>query len=455
MPISWPHFLVLALTVTGARAARPTAVPAIASVQVSKTSLPGGNSLLVAVTLTAQAPFGGSAVDITYSNQSVLSNPQKGITIPAGQSSGSFPLSTVPTATSVTVTVTGSLGSSSASATVTVRSPQVLSATLPNAVQGGTASELSVTLDGPAPPGGSLLHLSFTPNVVGVLPTSYSFELPGSGAFGCNFNDALNGGCTQTVTVTDSANLLLVPAGGTRKTINLLVPAVREDRAVTGTVSLSNASPLAFTIRRPRPTNVAFVASCSTSAAPIATIAGPAALQFRVVTSDRVNKGGAYVNLSSRSATVVPAPAIELDQGGTSSVHFACFPFTLPAVTQPVNLAITAEAGGATKTASISNVPLTVSSVVLSKDSVSSGSSVTATITMSATAAYDAIVQVSSSNATAASVPSTVTVPQGTPAATVNFQARVPLNSVFPQIKVIISATYLGTTRADTLIVAR
>ena len=68
------------------------------------------------------------------------------------------------------------------------------------------------------------------------------------------------------MTVTDSANLLVVPAGGTHKTINLLVPAVREDRAVTGTVSLSNASPLSFTIRRPRPTNADFVSSCSTSA---------------------------------------------------------------------------------------------------------------------------------------------------------------------------------------------
>src|SRR4029079_17310741 len=192
-------------------------------------SLPGGSSLLVAVSLTAQAPFGGSTVNIAYSDQSALSSPQKGITIPQGQSSGNFTLNTTPTATNVTVTVTGSLGSSSANATFTVRSPQVLTATLPSDLQGGRTTELSVTLDGPAPPGGSLLHLSFTPNVVGVAPFTFSAELPNGSAFGCSFEAALNGTCTQTVTFTDSTNLLVVTEGNTHKTINLLVPAVRDD----------------------------------------------------------------------------------------------------------------------------------------------------------------------------------------------------------------------------------
>ena len=89
-----------------------------------ETSLAGGNSLLVAVTLTAQTPLGGSAVSLTYSDQTVHSNAQKGLTIPQGQSLGSFALSTIATATSITVTVTGSLGASAANATFTVRSPQ-------------------------------------------------------------------------------------------------------------------------------------------------------------------------------------------------------------------------------------------------------------------------------------------------------------------------------------------
>jgi hypothetical protein len=429
-------------------------VPAIASVQVSKTNLAGGKSLLVAVTLTTQAPLGGSSVNITYSDQSVLSNPPKGLTIPTGQSSRSFALNTTPTATSITVTVTGSLGSSSASATVTVRPPQVLTATLPGALQGGTTTQLSVTLDGPAPPGGSLLHLSFTPNVVAVLPTTFSVELPGGSAYGCNLDVLIAGDCTQTVTVTDSANLLLVAAGSAFKTINLLVPAVREDRAVTGTVSLANSSPLSFTIRRPRPTT-AFVSSCSTSAAGLTTVAGPAPLQFRVLTFDRVAKSGAYVNLSVRSGTVVPPTTLELDQGGSGSVHYACVPITLPAVTQPTNFTIVAEAGSATSSATIRNVPLTVSSVVLSNHSVSSGTPVTATITMSAASQQDVSVQLSSSNTTAAPVPATVTVVQGAPSAIVTFAPHVPLTSVSPQLKVIISATHLGSTRADTLIVSR
>lgn len=124
MPISWPHLFLLALPDTAAPDAPPRTLPAIASVQVSKTSLAGGNSLLVAVTLTAQTPLGGSAVSLTYSDQTVHSNAQKGLTIPQGQSSGSFALSTIATATSITVTVTGSLGASAANATFTVRSPQ-------------------------------------------------------------------------------------------------------------------------------------------------------------------------------------------------------------------------------------------------------------------------------------------------------------------------------------------
>jgi hypothetical protein len=428
---------------------------AIASVQVSKTSLVGGGSLLVAVTLTAPAPLGGSSVNIAYSNQSVLASPQKGITIPQGQSSGNFTLTTVPTAANVTVTVTGSLGSSSASTTVTVRAPQVKTASLPGAIQGGTTTQLSVTIDGPAPPGGSLLQLSFTPNIVAVLPTTFSFDLGGS-YFGCGMELLLTGdGCTQTVTVSDSANLLVVPAGGTTKTINLAVPAGREDRAVAGTVSLGNPISLNFTIRRPRPNDAAFVASCSTSAEPITRVAGPASLQFRVRTFDRVPRSGAYVNLSVRSSTPVPPTTLELDQGGTGPVHYGCLSINLPAVTQTSSLMLIAEGGGATKSASISNIPLTVSSIVLSKDSVTSGTQVTATITMSAAAPSDATIQLSSSNATAAPLPASVTVVQGAPTATVSFVPRVPLTSVSPQLKVIVSATYQGSTRADTLIVSR
>jgi hypothetical protein len=114
-----------------------------------------------------------------------------------------------------------------------------------------------------------------------------------------------------------------------------------------------------------------------------------------------------------------------------------------------------AEAGGASKSATIKNVPLTVSNVVLSKDSVSSGTQVTATITMSAAAPNDATIQLASSNTTAAPLPASVTVTQGAPAATVSFVPRVPLTSVSPQLKVIVSATYQGSTRADTLIVSR
>jgi hypothetical protein len=64
-------------------------------------------------------------------------------------------------------------------------------------------------------------------------------------------------------------------------------------------------------------------------------------------------------------------------------------------------------------------------------------------------------VQLSSSNTTAAPVPATVTVVQGAPSAIVTFAPHVPLTSVSPQLKVIISATHLGSTRADTLIVSR
>jgi hypothetical protein len=110
------------------------------------------------ITLSANAPTGGLVVNIT-DNSGAASAPAS-VTIPAGQSSASFNITTTAVTVDTTVTFTATIGSDILTADLLVRSPIVAGITFsPPKIQGGGIAIGTITLDQPAPPGGLAIQI--------------------------------------------------------------------------------------------------------------------------------------------------------------------------------------------------------------------------------------------------------------------------------------------------------
>jgi hypothetical protein len=159
--------------------------------------------------------------------------------------------------------------------------------------------------------------------------------------------------------------------------------------------------------------------------------------------------GGAVVSLSSSNASVAAVPgSVTVPAGGTS----AGFAVSTSVVTGTTSVTISGSYGGVVKSSSLvvnpAPVPVTLSSVSVSPSSVVGGDGVTGTVTLSAAApAGGAVVSLSSSNASVAAVPGSVTVPAGGTSA----GFAVSTSVVTGTTSVIISASYGGTMVAASL----
>jgi hypothetical protein len=145
------------------------------TIAINPNSILGGQNSQLTVTLTGPAPVGGATFSV--SKLSLAPNPpdhSAAITvnggnplfIAAGQTSATFPITTagVPTTDTVQITATGTVSGVSASANLTIRAPKVVSIFFdPTVVRGLFSTELTVTLDGPAPVGGAIVALTEEP----------------------------------------------------------------------------------------------------------------------------------------------------------------------------------------------------------------------------------------------------------------------------------------------------
>jgi hypothetical protein len=162
--------------------------------------------------------------------------------------------------------------------------------------------------------------------------------------------------------------------------------------------------------------------------------------------------GGALVSLASASGAVKVPGSVSVNQGATS----ASFGITTSPVTTQTLVTLSATYGGSTKTTTFTVNPAAVSAVLasltLNSTRVKLGSSVTATVRLSAPAPVGgATVILASSNPAVASVPASVVVAAGTTSKTfaVSTAAKGQTGTVT------ISASYLGTTKTAALSVRR
>lgn len=167
--------------------------------------------------------------------------------------------------------------------------------------------------------------------------------------------------------------------------------------------------------------------------------------------------GGAVVSLSSSNTSAATVPAnLTVPAGATSTTTSAV---TTSAVSSTTTSVISATYNGITRTATLtvtaaaSPAPTaTLDSVSLSPASVEGGSPSSATVTLTAPApAGGAVVSFSSSNTAVATVPATMTVPEGVNSrVVVNFVSTSPVPATATSV---ISATYNGVTRTATITV--
>lgn len=134
----------------------------LSSLTLNPASVTGGSSSTGTVTLTYAAPAGGSVVALGSSDPSaaVPSN----VTIPAGSTSATFGIATVPVATAKIAIISAEFRgvTRTASLTINVAAAGHLSslALSPTAVQGGTSSTGTITMTSAAPAGGWVVSLS-------------------------------------------------------------------------------------------------------------------------------------------------------------------------------------------------------------------------------------------------------------------------------------------------------
>ena len=158
------------------------AAPALSAFRLSAPVVPGCKNVTGTVTLSAPAPADG--VVVTLSDNIAATRVPVSVTVPAGATSKTFSITTVPVTASQAGSVTATLGAVTKSAALTVRPIGVLSVVLsPNPVVGPNTVTGTVTLECAAPANGIAVALASS-NTAVAAPTASRITIPAGSASG-------------------------------------------------------------------------------------------------------------------------------------------------------------------------------------------------------------------------------------------------------------------------------
>lgn len=470
------------------------------SVGLNPTSVMHGATSTATVTLNGVAPTGGALVTLTSSSTANATVPAN-VTVAAGTRSATFTVTTLAGGTAASVNISGAYGGATKTGTLALTStaaPYAVSFS-PSPVLGGNASTGTVTLNGAAPVGGLVVSLFSTDTVHATVPASVTVAAATTTAtfavatFGVSAPTDVSVYATVgavsvkgTISLTSAAlsGLTLSPASvtaGTSSTgtVTLSTPAAPGD-AVVGLVSSNTAAatvPATVTVASGATSatfavttlGVASTATVSITASrlgvnfsPTLTV-NPAAI-FSVAVSPttvvsgtsstgtvtltgKAPPGGAVVTLSSNNTAVATVPA---SVTVAAQALTATFTVTTLGVASAATPTITATYLTVPRTATLTVNPAPISAVSVSPATVVGGNNSTGTVTLIGKAPpAGAVVTLSSSVTTAATVPANVTVAAGS--STANFTVTtLPVSS---PTTVTISAISAGVTKTATLTV--
>ena len=375
----------------------------LASLNTSPSSVIGGIDCVGTVTLTGNAPKGGTNVSISSGN--AAATVPANVVVVEGTNTATFTVTTAPVVASTSVTLMAAAGGNSLTTNLNIQAVQLVSLTLnPTSVPGGISTSGMVVLNGNAPTGGvSILTLSSSPGVATVLAS------------------------------------VMVPAGSNSASFTVTTASVTSAKAVSITASYGGTVQSAnLTVQPIQPASVRLNPTV---------VAGGVKSSGIVVLNLNAPKGGLTVTLKSNASTVASVPtSIKIPAGSNS----APFNVATVAVASSTDVTIIASSSGGSASAVLTVKPPQVLSVKLSPPSVLGGATSTVTVTLSGAAPKGgAKVFVASDSPAAATVPPSVTVPVG--AKTAIFKAAS--HAVSASTPVSITASFVGTKATGVLTV--
>jgi kumamolisin len=468
-----------------------------ATVSVSApSSVYGDHSTTGTVNVSPTPVPSGTVVTLTSSDPSLLSVP-KSITIPVESGTNTFTITANNASANTPVTITATLGASTSSTSITVL-PFDASVSIPTSIIGDQSATGTLTLNTPAPPGGATVKLSSSSSLI-TLPASVTFA---AGATTATFNLAASNTATATaVTVTssigaasESASITVEPFVASSIT---LPSAIYGDHPTTGSITLNAAAPAAGVVVKLSsssvlvsvPTSVTVPSGSTTAtfnvtttndAAPtavtISATVGPTAPATTQITVDpyavqtvilpaslpgtvsgtgsvtlntTAPPAGTVVTLSSSStpAGIVGVPASVTVPGGSNT---ASFTITTENTSTSVIATVTATIAPNKTSSTITVLPsiflksITVPEINGEPNELPSGALTTATATLSEPApAGGAVVTLSTSATSLATVEPSVTIPAGQTSATFGIATAI----VSADTPVTITGTYVTTVQ--------
>jgi uncharacterized protein (TIGR03437 family) len=372
----------------------PAGSVALASLALSTNETTGGNMVTGTLTLNGLAPSTGFPVTVRSSLPTVTV--PSVVAIPQGQTSTTFTIDTPSTSATQMVTISASAVSTTLTATLQIDPAtlaQLSSFTLStSSVQGGTGITGTIGLTNAAPLGGATVQIA---------SDNAAVQPPASVSVPANSTTNTFKIPTSTVTAPETANLTATLGSTTQTAQATVVPALQ--------FTLANSS--------------------VTGGASVTATITPNALSVAQATSGMVTipAGQTTATVTVETFTVTSARTVILTASDTLA--------------------------GLSQTATLTVNPVTagqLESVTISQAQVPGGSSITGTITLTGPAPLTGVmVALRSSNALAAAVPFSVTVPQGQTTA----PFTVTTNKVVTTQTVTITATSGIITETATLTV--
>ena len=268
---------------------------ALTTLMISPASVAGGSTATGTVTLSGPAGLGGTSVVLGSSN-SIVSVPQT-VVVPAGQTVGTFTLTTQAVAKASNVNITATLGSVSKTSGLIVTAAQlVLVSVSPSSVTGGTTATGTVSLDGTALAGGYTVTLANT-NVFVTIPKTVTIS---AGSSMVTFSVTTKAVSTQQAVaitakngaIVKTATITIVPAHLSTLTLN--PTTVSPGSSSTASVTLTGPAPSAgVTI------NLTSSASTATLPSTVKIAAGQTSATFTIKTAKTTPAGSVTITASA------------------------------------------------------------------------------------------------------------------------------------------------------------